>query len=146
MWSPWVELAEHPRILVHRCRLREGAGWWCPTDEVILLDDRLDSVTARCVLAHELGHALLRHEACPEYGDSSWLAVRLETAANTWADRRLVSLADLASACKITRGEPMALAAELDVTPEVLRRRLLSLAPTERLALARHTFLRNDVA
>jgi Zn-dependent peptidase ImmA (M78 family) len=135
-WSPWRELAEHPDILVHRCRLDEGLGWWCPTDRVILLEERLDPVSARCVLAHELGHAVLGHEACHHFGDSRWLAQRIEAAADDWAGLRLVPVAELVRAAAACAGEPRETAHHLEVTPAVLSRRLGRLLPDERRALA----------
>lgn len=135
-WSPWRELREHPDILVHRCRLDEGLGWWCPTDRVILLDDRLEAVPARCVLAHELGHAMLDHEACHEFADRRWFAQRLEAAADDWAGQRLLALSDLVEAAAACGGDPAAAAVHLEVTAPVLARRLQRLTPAERQALA----------
>ncbi len=134
-WSPWRQLAEHPDILLHRCRLDEGLGWWCPADRVILLDDRLDPVPARCVLAHELAHAVLDHAACHDFGDSRWLAQRIEAAADDWAGLRLLPINDLVDAAAACAGDPRAVAELLEVTPAVLSRRLRRLRADERQAL-----------
>lgn len=137
-WSPWAELRRHPDIWVHRCRLAEGSGWWCPAERVILVDERLDRRQTRCVVAHELGHALLGHEACHDYGDSRWLAQRVETAADDWAARRLVSARALADALAAHRDDLEAVAGQLDVVPPVVRHRLGRLDPAERqLVVAR---------
>ncbi|MGL5858052.1 MAG: ImmA/IrrE family metallo-endopeptidase [Angustibacter sp.] len=136
-WSPWRQVRSHPQVLVHRCRLDEGLGWWCPTDQVILLDDRLDAVTARCVLAHELAHAVLSHESCHDYGDSQWLAARVEAIADDWADRRLIRVPDLVAALCAAPDDPAEVAAQLEVTPQVLRRRLIRLTPAERSVVQR---------
>lgn len=135
-WSPWAELRAHPEIWVHRSRLREGSGWWCPQDRVILLDDRLDRRRARCVLAHELAHALLGHAGCPPaFAGRRWLAGRLEAQADRWAARRLVALGDLAAVLAEGPADAETVAAELDVTAEVLRCRLAGLEPAERSLL-----------
>jgi Zn-dependent peptidase ImmA (M78 family) len=135
-WSPWAELRAHPDIWVHRCRLEEGQGWWCPADRVILLDQRLDRRAARCVLAHELGHALLDHAGCPAaFGDRRWLAGRLEAEADRWSARRLVALPALAEVLAERPADVQAAAAALDVTPAVLRCRLDGLDAGERSAL-----------
>jgi len=139
-WSPWAELRAHPDIWVHRCRLEEGQGWWCPADRVILLDQRLDRRRARCVLAHELGHALLDHVGCPAaFADRRWLARRLEAEADRWSARRLVELPALAEVLAERPADVQAAAAALDVTPAVLRCRLDGLDAGERSAL--HTRL-----
>lgn len=136
-WSPWAELHRHPDIWVHRCRLDEGTGWWCPDERVVLIDDRLDRRQARCVLAHELAHALLGHRACHDYGDSDWLAQRVEAAADDWAARRLLPLPALVDALAMHPDDLEAVAAQLDVVADVVRLRLRALAPTERAALVR---------
>jgi Zn-dependent peptidase ImmA (M78 family) len=146
-WSPWAELRAHPDIWVHRCRLDEGQGWWCPADRVILLDRRLDRRQARCVLAHELGHALLDHAGCPAaFGDRRWLAGRLEAEADRWSARRLVDLPALAEVLAEHPADVQAAAAALDVTPAVLRCRLDRLEPGERSALRVRLGRRDHVA
>ena len=135
-WSPWAELRAHPDIWVHRCLLDEGAGWWCPADRVILLDERLDRRSARCVLAHELGHALLGHTGCPpEFRARRWLAARIEGQADRWAAARLVALGDLAEVLAERPPDLESAAAALDVTAGVLRCRLDTLDRAERSAL-----------
>lgn len=135
-WSPWAELRRRPDIWVHRCRLDEGTGWWCPDERVVLLDDRLDRREARCVLAHELAHALLGHQACHDYGDRDWLARRVEAAAEEWAARRLVESAALGEALAEHPDDLEAVALRLDVVADVVRQRLRGLTDGERLALA----------
>jgi Zn-dependent peptidase ImmA (M78 family) len=135
-WSPWGELRSRPDIWVHRCRLEEGSGWWCPQDRVILLDDRLDRRRARCVLAHELAHAVLGHVGCPAaFADRRWLAGRLEAQADRWSARRLVSLPALGEVLAERPADVEAAAAALDVTLPVLRCRLDGLDEGERSAL-----------
>jgi Zn-dependent peptidase ImmA (M78 family) len=128
VWSPWAELARRPDILVHRCRLDEGRGWWCPDERVILLDDRLDRRAARCVLAHELGHVVLGHTGLPDVTGADHLAARIEGAADRWAARRLLPAAELRRALALYPDDEAAAAAELDVTADVLRLRLRDVA------------------
>ena len=145
-WSPWAELRAHPDVLVHRCRLDEGDGWWCPQERVILLDERLDRREARCVLAHELAHALLGHAGCPPgYAERGWLARRQEAQADRWAARRLLALPQLADVLA-ERLDVEAAAAALDVTAGVLRCRLDGLDPGERSALRTRLRRREDAA
>lgn len=127
-WSPWAELARRPDILLHRCRLDEGRGWWCPAERVILLDDRLDRRAARCVLAHELGHVALGHAGLPDVAGAHRLSARAERAADRWAARRLVPVPELRRAVALYPDDEAAAAAELDVTAEVLRVRLADVA------------------
>ncbi|MGN6301903.1 MAG: ImmA/IrrE family metallo-endopeptidase [Angustibacter sp.] len=123
-WSPWAELARRPDILVHRCRLDEAKGWWCPDERVILLDDRLDRRETRCVLAHELGHVVLGHTGLPDVAGADRLSARIEVAADRWAARRLLPGGQLRRALALYPDDEAAAAAELDVTAEVLRLRL----------------------
>ncbi|GAA4356844.1 ImmA/IrrE family metallo-endopeptidase [Angustibacter luteus] len=136
-WSAWAELRlRHPDIWVHRCHLSEGAGWWCPDERMILVDERLDQRQTRCVLAHELGHVALGHEACHDYGDDAWLAGRIEAAADRWAAARLVSLGCLLDALVAHPDDVDAVCEQLDVTPDVVRTRLAMLDDAELARLA----------
>jgi hypothetical protein len=136
-WSPWGELARHPDIWVHRCVLDEGRGWWCPAERVILLDARLDRRTARCVLAHELGHALLGHSGAPSFGDVAWLASRQEAQADRWAARRLLAAPDVGRALAAHPTDLEAAALELGVTSTVLRTWWRHATASERASLDR---------
>jgi Zn-dependent peptidase ImmA (M78 family) len=145
-WSPWAELRRHPDIWVHRCRLAEGLGWWCPDERMILVDDRLDDRATRCVVAHELAHAVLGHRGCPEFGDDEWFARRLEGEADRWAARRLVPLDDLAEVLAVHPDDEEAAAGQLGVTVDVLRTRLAALDADEREHLARRGAAREPAA
>lgn len=123
-WSPWAELGRRPDIWLHRCRLDEGRGWWCPEERVILLDERLDRRAARCVLAHELGHVVLGHTGLPDVAGADRISARAEHAADLWAARRLLPAAELRRAVALYPDDAAAAACELDVTADVLRLRL----------------------
>ncbi len=132
-WSPRQEAAKYPEIMVHRCSLEEGTGWWSPAYQVILLEESLDPISERCVMAHELGHALLGHCGVDEdIPQRRFFARRIEAAADAWADSRLVAFADLAQVLGMYAGEISRVAAELEVTPAVLGRRLARLGRTQR--------------
>jgi Zn-dependent peptidase ImmA (M78 family) len=131
-WSPWAELRRHPDIWVHRCRLTEGLGWWCPGERVILVDERLDRRQTRCVVAHELAHAVLGHEGCHDFADRDWLAQRLESAADRWAALRLVPASALADAVAAHPDDVEMVARQLDVVPDMLLLRLRHLDDRER--------------
>jgi Zn-dependent peptidase ImmA (M78 family) len=137
-WSPWAELrVHHPDVWVHRCRLSEGLGWWCPGERMILVDDRLGLLATRCVVAHEIAHATLGHEACHDFGDSGWLARRLESAADRWAAARLVPLPALALALASYPDDLVSVCDDLHVTADVVRTRLDMLSERDRARLTR---------
>ncbi len=137
-WSPWQEAAQYPEIMIHRCSLDEGAGWWSPAYRVILLEESLDPITERCVLAHELGHALLGHCGVDsQLPQQRFFAYRIEAAADSWADERLISAPDLFAAMAAYRGDLALVAAQLEVTAAVLDRRLHRLPQAAREVMAR---------
>lgn len=89
-------------------------GWLGAYDDPrrrILLARGLTPVEQRCVLAHELGHALRMH-----VGTSA----AAERAAERFAARVLIDPAALRAACAWARDD-VELAEELDVTVDVLR-------------------------
>lgn len=134
-WSPWAELRRYPDIWVHRCRLSEGLGWWCPGERMILVDERLDGCQTRCVVAHELGHAVLGHGWSPDFADVDWLARRQERQADQWAARRLVTVDALAEALVAHPDDRAAAACFLDVTVDVLADRLAAVDDAERAVI-----------
>jgi Zn-dependent peptidase ImmA (M78 family) len=145
-WSPWRELAARPDIWVHRCLLEDALGWWCPQERVILLDARLDRRTARSVLAHELGHAVLGHVGAETFAEDEWLARRQERQADRWAAARLVRVADLAEVLVERPAGPEVAASALNVTEAVLSVRLAMLEPAERRELTARLELLEHVA
>lgn len=76
----------------------------------VLLAHGLTPVEQRCVLAHELGHAVLAHDGpCPVQ----------ERAAERFAARLLIDPLVLREACRWARND-VELAEELDVTVDVI--------------------------
>jgi len=95
--------------------------------DIIWLDNRLQQVERRCVLAHELVHVERRHIGCqPPAVERS---VRIETA------RRLIPIGELCRHVAWARSHAE-LADELWVTEMVLTDRLSSLTPDETTALS----------
>jgi Zn-dependent peptidase ImmA (M78 family) len=130
-YCPWAHLTAQPDITFGVTRLPAGQGWWLPGERAIVLDDRLDRRGRRSVLAHELAHAEVGDTNCSMEGpDGARLARRREVAADRTAAARLITLPRLADALAWSRA-PEEVAAELDVTLPVLRRRLQDLTPLE---------------
>lgn len=102
---------------------------------MILVDDRLDARETRCVVAHELAHAVLGHGWSPDFGDVQWLANRQERHADHWAARRLVPLDALAEALALYAGDDEAVALALDVTVDVVADRCEAMDDRERAEL-----------
>lgn len=99
---------------VEVCTVRLPDGWLGAYDDPrrrILLAMGLTPVEQRCVLAHELGHALRMH-----VGSSA----AAERAAERFAARVLIDPAALRAACAWTRDDAE-LADELGVTIDIVR-------------------------
>jgi Zn-dependent peptidase ImmA (M78 family) len=102
---------------------------------VILLDERLDRRTARCVLAHELGHMALGHHGGPVFADSGWRARRQESDADRWAATRLVDVHELARVAAERPHDPASMARHLRITDHMLNVWLRQVGPRARAVL-----------
>ncbi|WP_189772610.1 ImmA/IrrE family metallo-endopeptidase [Streptomyces tauricus] len=110
-------------IVVIRTWLRDTWGAWCRDRQRIVIASGLSEVQERCVLAHELEHALADDAEC-----STPLArIRQERRADLEASRKLVAISDLAEVAQWA-GDPHTAAAELRVTERLLEVRLNDLA------------------
>lgn len=89
-------------------------GRWYPGRRTISLRADLPARARRCTLAHELGHAVLGHEAGP--GLPRWVVDKQERAADRWAAETLISEDAYKSAEAALGPHPGAIAAELGVT------------------------------
>lgn len=130
-YSPWRDAAtRHPHVLIERCDIAPVRGAWVHEVSVILIDRSLDRAGRNSTLAHELAHIdLCHHEHAPP---SRWFAARLENEADDLAARRLLDDVDEIAEAMALHPQDLASAAEhLDVTPEVLMRRLDSLTRVE---------------
>lgn len=141
-YSPWVDAhRRYPDIHIEWHAIAPVRAAWVPSERVILIDASLSVVERRCALAHEIAHI--------DTGDMPtglcWYAARQETNADKLAARRLVSVHDLAARARYCT-DVRELAAELDVTVEMLALRCATLHPAERGLVARVLAARDLVA
>lgn len=129
-YSPWRALSRLPHVTLAVTRLPRGKAWWLPTEDAIVLDDRLGRVERRCALAHELAHAEAGDVALCAGPDAPRLALRQERRADRIAAERLIALDDLVDALLWARSQGET-AEQLDVEVNVLHTRLTLLAPAE---------------
>lgn len=134
-YSPW----RHLRSLVHLHldftdddELLDGAdARYYATVDRLLMDKRLDlQVDRRCILAHELAHAIRGDLPCGE----ATLDARQEAWVEQWAARKLIALDDLADALRWSR-QADEVAEALWVTVDLLEVRMRHLHPAERAYL-----------
>lgn len=117
-YAPAVIL-EELGIPVVRTWLRDTWGAWSREKRSIVIASGLSPIQERCVLAHELEHALADDGEC-----GNWLAsIRQERRADKEAARKLVAISDLAEVAQWTTDLHSA-AAELQVTERLLEVRL----------------------
>lgn len=93
-------------------------GRWYPARRTISLRAGLPARAERCTLAHELGHAVLEHEAGAHL--PQWLVEKQERAADRWAAETLISEDAYRSAEASLGPHPGAIAVELGVTVHLL--------------------------
>lgn len=110
-YDPW-EHAKALGIPVHVRRLRKSHGLWFPDYGEILLADHLKPWAQRCVLAHEVGHAVLGHRDDPP--ENEW-------AADQFAAHNLISPKLLASVVDKHGSDVAAICKDLGVTSRLLR-------------------------
>lgn len=106
------DLAERLGIPVHWRRQMDDVGAWYPDHGCIALHEGRTWAEIRCVLGHELGHAVLGHE-----DDSP----KNEAAADRWAANALLSADAVAECARHYPHNPEKWCHELDVTPDILR-------------------------
>ncbi|MFJ4255025.1 ImmA/IrrE family metallo-endopeptidase [Microbacterium sp. NPDC090003] len=91
-------------------------GGFDPARSIIRVEPGMSARTTRSVLAHELGHATLRHAPTTH----TRLRARQERQADAWAARLLISPQAYAAAEHLRGPHPASLAFELDVTVELV--------------------------
>ncbi|MFF7293355.1 ImmA/IrrE family metallo-endopeptidase [Microbacterium sp. NPDC008134] len=91
-------------------------GGFDPAGRVIRVSPGMSARTTRSVLAHELGHAALRHAPTTH----ARLRARQEHQADAWAASLLISPQAYAAAERLRGPHPASLAFELDVTVELI--------------------------
>jgi Zn-dependent peptidase ImmA (M78 family) len=137
-YCPWEDLAARTHLAFAITRLPLADGWYLHDVPGIVIDDRLDRVQRRCVLAHELAHIDLGHlhQVAGNGPGTARLARRNEAAADDLASRRLMPLDALLRALPFAPCDAEA-AELLDVTEHLLAVRLSRLCPAERRQIAR---------
>lgn len=93
-------------------------GRWYPARRTISLRVGLPARAERCTLAHELGHAVLEHDAGGHL--PRWLVEKQERAADRWAANLLIDAREYAHLETIYEGHLGAIAAEMGVTVSLL--------------------------
>lgn len=118
-YDPWAH-ASRLGIQVFVRPLRSAHGLWFPDYEEILLGDHLRPWEQRCVLAHEVGHAVSGHrESSPR---NEWVADR-------FAGMHLVTPKLLRAAVDRHGSDVKAIKADLGVTTSVLRAAFTPFSP-----------------
>lgn len=93
-------------------------GRWYPATRTISLRADLPARARRCTLAHELGHAVLEHDAGPDL--PQWVVEKQERAADKWAADLLIDPREYAELETIYEGHLGAIASEMGVTVSLL--------------------------
>lgn len=110
-------LAEASRLGV-KVRERElspgRCGCYYEPARLIIIDETLPDFARRCTLAHELAHARHHDRGCDPNGSKAERRARRETAL------RLINPAEYALAERMYDGNPYQMAAELNVTVQVI--------------------------
>lgn len=132
--NPWHLLRARDDVVLTYGWLAEcrGRTTWHGTHYVITLDARLDRVTRRCVLMHELVHIELGAGFFYERTTSRRLIGKCESIVDDTVARRLVPLDELEAyaSARVDAGLQLDLvdvALEFDVTPDVARRAVMQL-------------------
>lgn len=142
MYNPWDDAARrHPDVHIEWHPLLPAHALWSPSQRVILVDETITRAERRCALAHELAHI----DTGDRPTDMCFFSRRQETAADKLAARRLVAVDHLAWAARWA-DDLRELAAELDVTVNVLALRCTLLHPAERGLINRVLLARDHAA
>lgn len=125
-YSPLAVL-DDLRIPVVRVHLRDTWGAWSPLHRKIVVATGLSAVQERCVLAHEVEHALADDLGCGVGLNAAHpLGIPQERRADLQAARKLIAISDLAAVAQWADDVRVA-ADELGVTERMLRVRLYDL-------------------
>lgn len=93
-------------------------GRWYPARRTISLRSDLPARARTCTLAHELGHAVLGHDAGADL--PQWVVEKQERAADKWAADLLIDPREYAELETIYEGHLGAIASEMGVTVSLL--------------------------
>ena len=147
-YEPWQDAdARHDLDWLLADDLPRGDACWMPWWRLIVIRASLHPTRRRCVLAHELVHVDNDDKQLVGCGpDGPRQARRQESRTDREAARRLVSIDELAAAMLMHPASPRAVAHELDVTVDVLQRRLDDLGQDERSWLEQELARHDDAA
>ena len=113
----------HLRALaqIHDITVKEGymnriTGLYVPETRTIVISARFNYETQRVALAHQLGHARLKHPLALDRPKTA----EQERAADEWAATQLLKADRYSEAAKAFQGNTRAMAAHLSVTPEII--------------------------
>ena len=130
-YSPWSDAERrHPDVHIERTDCRPAKGAWVASQRVILIERSLVRAERNSVLAHEIAHIDLEHVMTGR----KWFDRRQERDADTLAAMRLVTVTDLADALSWALC-PEEVAEQLDVTVDVVRRRIRALTDDEKATI-----------
>lgn len=135
-YSPWRHLSRLSHINLRWTdddgELDDAFAWYYVETDEIVMDSRLNQRERRCVLGHELAHAISRDRPS---GVEVLDAIQ-ELHADRWAARRLIDVRALGEALAWSE-DLEEVAEELWVTRDLLDVRLAHLHPAERAYLIR---------
>jgi Zn-dependent peptidase ImmA (M78 family) len=132
-YDPWQDAARrHDDVIIRRTNCLPARGAWVESARVILIDKTLRRAERNSVLAHEIAHIDLEHRMTGR----RWFDRRQERDADHLAARRLVTIDELADVLRWALC-PEEVAHELDVTVDVVRRRIASLSDQEKTYIER---------
>lgn len=127
-YNPWLDAAQrYPGVHIEWHPITPARAFWCPEQQVIIVDESISRAERRCALAHEIAHM----DTGDRPTELCWFAARQETAADRLAARRLVDVHELAAVVRWCR-DPREVAEALDVTLAVLALRGATFHPAER--------------
>jgi Zn-dependent peptidase ImmA (M78 family) len=127
-YDPWRDAGErHADVVIRRTNCLPARGAWLEGPRVILIERSLHRPERNSVLAHEIAHVDLGHRVTGR----RWFDRRQERDADNLAALRLVDLERLADALRWALC-PEEVAHELEVTVDVVRRRIRSLTDEEK--------------
>lgn len=115
----------HALAQIHNITVKEGymgriTGLYVPEIRTIVISVRFNYETQRVALAHQLGHAILKHPLALDQPKTA----EQERAADEWAAMQLLKADRYSEAAKAFMDNPRAMAAHLKVTPEIIQARV----------------------
>jgi Zn-dependent peptidase ImmA (M78 family) len=141
-YNPWWDAQErYPHIHIEWLPIAPYHAMLVTHDDVIFVDENITRAERRCALAHEIAHM----DTGDRSTDLCWFSARQETAADQLAARRLIDVGHLAAVLRWCT-DPREVAAELEVTLNVLALRTQHMHPAERGLIKNAMSRRESVA